>query len=47
MTDNGAGYCSIVHALACKTLGLRHLRTQPYRPQTNCEDLGWLLSRPV
>jgi transposase InsO family protein len=35
MTDNGAGYRSIVHALACRTLGLRHLRTQPYRPRTN------------
>ena len=35
MTDNGPCYRSIVHALACKTLGLRHLRTRPYRPQTN------------
>jgi len=35
MTDNGAGYRSILHALACRTLGLRHLRTQPYRPRTN------------
>jgi len=35
MTDNGSGYRSILHALACKTLGLRHLRTQPYRPRTN------------
>ena len=35
MTDNGAGYRSIVHALACRTLGLRHLRTRPYRPRTN------------
>jgi transposase InsO family protein len=35
MTDNGAGYRSIRHALACRTLGLRHLRTRPYRPRTN------------
>ena len=35
MTDNGAGYRSIVHALACRALGLRHLRTRPYRPRTN------------
>jgi transposase InsO family protein len=35
MTDNGAGYISVVHALACRTLGLRHLRTRPYRPRTN------------
>jgi transposase InsO family protein len=24
-----------VHAIACRTLGIRHLRTRPYRPQTN------------
>jgi len=35
MTDNGSGYRSIVHAVACRTLGLRHLRTRPYRPRTN------------
>jgi transposase InsO family protein len=35
MTDNGPGYRSVVHALACRALGLRHLRTQPYRPRTN------------
>ena len=35
MTDNGSAYRSTLHALACRALGLRHLRTQPYRPQTN------------
>jgi transposase InsO family protein len=35
MTDNGPAYRSTVHAIACRTLGLRHLRTRPYRPQTN------------
>jgi transposase InsO family protein len=35
MTDNGNGYRSLVHALACRALGLRHLRTRPYRPRTN------------
>jgi len=35
MTDNGGCYRSTVHALACKTLGIRHLRTRAYRPQTN------------
>jgi transposase InsO family protein len=35
MTDNGSAYRSAVHALACKALGIRHLRTRPYRPQTN------------
>ena len=35
MTDNGSPYVSRVHAIACRILGLRHLRTRPYRPQTN------------
>ncbi len=35
MTDNGSAYRSAVHSLACRALGLRHLRTRPYRPQTN------------
>jgi transposase InsO family protein len=35
MTDNGSPYRSAVHAIACRTLGIRHLRTRPYRPQTN------------
>jgi transposase InsO family protein len=35
MSDNGARYRSTIHAFACRTLGLRHLRTRPYRPRTN------------
>jgi transposase InsO family protein len=35
LTDNGSAYASTLHALACRTLGLRHSRTRPYRPQTN------------
>jgi len=35
LTDNGACYRALVHALACKTLGIKHLRTRPYRPRTN------------
>ena len=35
MTDNGSPYRSAIHAIACRTLGIRHLRTRPYRPQTN------------
>jgi transposase InsO family protein len=35
LTDNGPGYRSTVHAIACRALGIRHLRTRPYRPQTN------------
>ena len=35
MTDNGSAYRSSVHALACRRLGVKHIRTRPYRPQTN------------
>ena len=35
LTDNGSAYVSALHALACRTLGIRHSRTRPYRPQTN------------
>jgi len=35
MTDNGSPYRSALHALACRSLGLKHIRTRPYRPQTN------------
>jgi transposase InsO family protein/transposase len=35
MSDNGACYRSTIHAFACRALGIRHLRTRPYRPRTN------------
>jgi transposase InsO family protein len=35
LTDNGSCYRGLVHARACRQLGIRHLRTRPYRPQTN------------
>jgi len=35
MTDNGPAYLSTLHAFACRAIGLRHLRTRPYRPRTN------------
>jgi transposase InsO family protein len=35
LTDNGSPYRSAVHAIACRTLGIRHLRTRPRRSQTN------------
>jgi transposase InsO family protein len=35
MSDNGPAYRSTIHAFACRTLAIRHLRTQPYRPRTN------------
>jgi hypothetical protein len=33
ITDNGSAYRSTLHAIACRTLGIRHLRTRPYRPR--------------
>ncbi|HEU4726690.1 MAG TPA: IS481 family transposase [Kofleriaceae bacterium] len=35
MTDNGSAYVSTIHALACRAMRIRHLRTRPYRPRTN------------
>jgi transposase InsO family protein len=35
LSDNGSCYRATIHALACRRLGVRHLRTRPYRPQTN------------
>jgi transposase len=48
MTDNGPCYLSHAHRRAVVDLGLKHLRTQPYRPRTNGKACvsGWL-SRPL
>ena len=35
LTDRGATYRSKLFAAACAQLGIRHLFTRPYRPQTN------------
>jgi transposase InsO family protein len=35
LSDNGPAYSSIAHRIACRRLRLKHLRTRPYRPQTN------------
>jgi len=35
LTDNGSAYRATIHALVCRALGIRHLRTRPRRPQTN------------
>ncbi len=35
MTDNGPGYISHRFADTLARLGIRHIRTRPYRPQTN------------
>jgi transposase InsO family protein len=35
MTDNGSCYRSFAFRRTCKRLGLKHIRTKAYRPQTN------------
>ena len=35
MSDNRPAYVSKAFAKACRTLGLRHIRTRPYTPRTN------------
>ena len=35
MTDNGGCYKSFAFRDACKRLGIKHIRTKPYTPQTN------------
>lgn len=35
LTDNGGCYVSQVFRAACRGLDVRHLRTKPYRPETN------------
>jgi transposase InsO family protein len=35
MTDNGSCYRSKAFARACERLGIKHIRTRPYTPQTN------------
>jgi transposase InsO family protein len=35
LTDNGSAYRATIHAIACRALGIKHLRTRPRRPQTN------------
>jgi transposase InsO family protein len=35
MTDNGNAYRSTLHAIACRALKIKHIRTRPYRPRTN------------
>ena len=34
LAEAAEAYRSTAHALACRTLGLRHIPTRPYRPQT-------------
>ncbi len=53
LTDNGSCYVSRRFRQACKRHGLRHLRTKPYRPETNGKAerfiqtllMGWAYKR--
>ena len=38
LTDNGSAYRSMIHAVACRKLGIRHLRSRPYRPQNKRQE---------
>ena len=54
MTDNGSAYVSRRFRQACQRWAIRHLRTQPYRPETNGKAerfiqtliRGWAYRRP-
>jgi transposase InsO family protein len=35
LTDNGPAYISVIHAVVCRTLRIKHLRIRPRRPRTN------------
>jgi transposase InsO family protein len=35
MSDNGSAYRSKLFAAACRSIGVRHIRTRPYTPRTN------------
>ena len=42
LTDNGSCYRSALFARACRRLGLKHGRTQPYTPRTNGKAERWI-----
>jgi transposase InsO family protein len=46
MTDNGSAYRATLHALACRALGIRHLRTRPRRPRTNGKAERFIMECP-
>ena len=47
MTDNGSYYRATIHALACKALRIKHLRTRPYRPRTNGKAERFIRTMPA
>jgi transposase InsO family protein len=46
ITDNGSAYRSTIHAIACRAMGIRQLRTRPYRPQTNGKAERFIRTMP-
>ncbi len=42
LTDNGSAYRSRPFARVVRAAGLRHIRTRPYRPQTNGKVERWI-----
>ena len=42
LTDNGSAYRSRPFARVMRPAGLRHIRTRPYRPQTNGKVERWI-----
>jgi len=42
LTDNGSPYVSRAFRRAVRLLGLKHVRTRPYRPQTNGKCERWI-----
>jgi len=42
LTDNGSAYRSRPFARVMRVAGLRHIRTRPYRPQTNGKVERWI-----
>jgi transposase InsO family protein len=42
LTDNGSAYRSRPFARVMRAAGLRHIRTRPYRPQTNGKVERWI-----
>jgi transposase InsO family protein len=42
LTDNGSAYRSRVFRAALRRLSIKHIRTRPYRPQTNGKVERWI-----
>jgi len=57
MSDTGPSYVSKEFATACRTLGLRHIRTRPYSHRTNgkverviqtlCKEWAYVMAFPI